>query len=173
MQEDLAGTSEEVVLYTKSAEETEELGCQLAKALRPGIVVALVGELGAGKTTLTKGIARGLGVPDLIHSPTFTLIHEHQGSIPLYHFDLFRLNTRDELEDLGYESYFYGNGVTVIEWAEKVRDALPSDRLEVRITEQDSGRRFEIRATGSNSGEVLKRLSHAFAQLSKSARNRA
>lgn len=120
--------------------------------------MALIGELGAGKTTLTKGIARGLGISDLIHSPTFNLIHEHAGRIPIYHFDLYRLNDPDELEDLGYEDYFYGNGVAIIEWPERILHMLPSDHLEVRITGEDDRRVFQIRATGEHSAAILNKL---------------
>ncbi|MCL6519083.1 MAG: tRNA (adenosine(37)-N6)-threonylcarbamoyltransferase complex ATPase subunit type 1 TsaE [Armatimonadetes bacterium] len=145
--------------YTYSSEETELLGEQIGRALQPGVVVALIGELGAGKTTLTKGIARGLGVTDLVHSPTFTLIHEHKGRVPVYHFDLYRLESHEEMEDLDYESYFRGEGVTIIEWAEKIPGILPSDRLEIRISEKNSTRRFDLIATGTQSEEVLGRIS--------------
>ena len=121
-------------------------------------MVALIGELGAGKTTLTKGIARGLEVPDLVHSPTFTLIHEHRGRLPIYHFDLYRLDTPAQLDDLGYEEYFYGDGVCVIEWAEKIEGLLPDDRLEIRITGEDDERAFDLRATGPGAKEFLRNL---------------
>ena len=143
---------------TSSAEETEQLGERIGRALEPGTVAALMGELGAGKTTLTKGIARGLDVPDLIHSPTFTLIHEHEGRLPVYHFDVYRLDHPESLEDLGYEEYFYGQGVTVIEWAERVEELLPPDRLEIRISSRDDCRTFELRATGGHSERVLEKI---------------
>jgi len=145
------------VVHTSSADETERLGERIGRALGPGVVVALIGELGAGKTTLTKGIARGLQVPDLVHSPTFTLIHEHKGRVPVYHFDLYRLETPEELDDLGYEDYFYGDGACIVEWAEKIEKLLPADRLEIRITGEDDDRTFEIRATGPTSEETLKK----------------
>jgi len=158
-------------VYTSSPEETEELGRQLAEGLQPGTVIALTGELGSGKTTLTKGIARGLQVSDLIHSPTFTLIHEHMGRIPLYHFDLFRLGTPQEIEDLDCDRYFYGSGITVIEWAEKIPDLLPPDHLEVHISCEDSVRRFEIEATGEKSRESLARFRSAMGDMSDSMRH--
>ena len=117
-----------------------------------------MGDLGAGKTTLTKGIARGLDVSDLIHSPTFNLIHEHHGRIPVYHFDLYRLTTASELEDLGYEDYFYSEGVAIIEWPEKILALLPPDHLEIRISSEDDNRNFEITATGPRSAEMLKAI---------------
>ena len=145
--------SEEI--QTASPQETESLGERIGRALGPGVVVALIGEVGAGKTTLTKGIARGWEVPDLIHSPTFTLIHEHKGRLPVYHFDLYRLDTIEQIEDLGYEDYFHGPGVTIVEWAEKIQERLPSDHLEIRISGEDDARTFTLRATGPRSEETL------------------
>ncbi|HUV04356.1 MAG TPA: tRNA (adenosine(37)-N6)-threonylcarbamoyltransferase complex ATPase subunit type 1 TsaE [Armatimonadota bacterium] len=147
-----------VTFHTGSAEETELLGERIGEALEPGSVVALIGELGAGKTVLTKGIARGLRVADLVHSPSFTLIHEHMGRLPVYHFDLYRLKSPEEFEGLGPEGYFCGDGVSVIEWAEKAGDLLPPDRLEIRISAEDEGRAFEIRATGPDSARALERI---------------
>lgn len=141
--------------HTRSPEETELLGERIGRAVHSGLVVSLIGELAAGKTVLTKGIARGLGVKSLIHSPTFTLIHEHQGRLPLYHFDLYRLGGREELEALGAEEYFEADGLTVIEWGEKATGMLPSDRLEIRIAAENSNRLFEITATGPISASVL------------------
>lgn len=145
-------------LRTHNAEETESLGERIGRALGPGVVVALIGELGAGKTTLTKGIARGLEVPDLVHSPTFTLIHEHKGRVPVYHFDLYRVETPEELDDLGYDDYFYGDGVCVVEWAEKIEKLLPADRLDIRITGEDDQRTFDIHAAGPGSSAVLTKI---------------
>lgn len=126
-------------MQTESAQETVKLGERLGKRLRPGDVVALVGELGAGKTTITRGIAQGLGVEADIHSPTFTLIHEHPGTIPLYHVDLYRIDRPEEAEDIGIEEYIHGDGVTIIEWAEKIMPLLPEDalRIELRMTGDD------------------------------------
>ena len=145
-------------IHTSSPRETELLGESIGRALEPGMVVALIGELGAGKTTLTKGIARGLEVPDLVHSPTFTLIHEHKGRLPVYHFDLYRLDTIEQIEDLGYEDYFYGSGVTIVEWAEKIESLLPEDHLEVSISGEDDSRILTLRATGLNSKCILGRF---------------
>ena len=146
------------IFHSHNAAESELLGEQVGSALETGSVVALIGELGAGKTTLTKGIARGLGVPGLVHSPSFTLIHEHVGRLPVYHFDLYRLNSPQELEEIGCESYFYGEGVSVIEWAEKAIGCLPPDRVEIRITGENEGRTFEIRATGPRSSAALEKI---------------
>lgn len=144
-----------VTLHTTSPEETEQLGERLGRSLEAGTVVALMGELGAGKTTFTKGIAKGLDVDDLIHSPTFNLIHEHHGRLPVYHFDLYRLVNPEELDDLGYEDYFYGDGVSIVEWPEKIMDMLPPDHIEVRISGEDESRTFELYAAGPKSESAI------------------
>ncbi len=125
-------------IRVKSKEETEALGMELAQELGPGSVVALFGDLGAGKTTFTKAIAKGLGISDLITSPTFTIIHEYEsGRLPLYHFDVYRLGDEEELYELGYEEYFYGSGVTVVEWADRVEACLPEDAIRINISYGD------------------------------------
>ncbi len=118
---------------TTSAEETTALGERLGKMLSPGDVLALFGDLGAGKTTLTRGIALGLGLAADIHSPTFTLIHEHPGAVPLYHVDLYRLSSEEEIETLGLDEYIYSDGVTIIEWADRMESLLPNDRLDITL----------------------------------------
>ncbi|MBU1912219.1 MAG: tRNA (adenosine(37)-N6)-threonylcarbamoyltransferase complex ATPase subunit type 1 TsaE [Candidatus Omnitrophica bacterium] len=122
-------------LYTKSAEETILAGEKLAKKLRTGDVVALSGNLGSGKTTFTKGIGKGLGIknPRRINSPTFVLIKEYDGKMPLYHLDLYRLDKLKEIENLAIEEYIYGKGVTVIEWAEKIKCLLPKKHISVKF----------------------------------------
>lgn len=127
------------------------LGEELGKRLRPGDVIALFGDLGAGKTTLTKGIAAGMGLPSDVHSPTFTLIHEHPGPVPLYHVDLYRLSTEEEVERIGIDEYIYGNGVTVIEWADRMRSLLPTDRLDIDI-------RFEAKREPTAESETIREL---------------
>jgi tRNA threonylcarbamoyladenosine biosynthesis protein TsaE len=120
-----------LTLISKAPRETLDLGRILGEVLRPGGVVALSGELGTGKTCFTQGIARGLGVSDKyeITSPTFTLANEYPGRIKLYHLDIYRLAGIGDLRDIGYEEFFDGKGVVVIEWAEKVRDTLPRETL--------------------------------------------
>ncbi|PKM82821.1 MAG: tRNA (adenosine(37)-N6)-threonylcarbamoyltransferase complex ATPase subunit type 1 TsaE, partial [Firmicutes bacterium HGW-Firmicutes-13] len=118
-------------IITKSPEETLKLGTILGTLLQKGDVIGLFGELGTGKTVFTRGIARGLKVEDYVTSPTFTLINEYSGSLPLFHFDVYRLDDPEELLELGYEEYFYGEGITVIEWAEKIEDYLPPGYLAV------------------------------------------
>lgn len=121
-------------IVTTSAEQTQELGRKIGELLTGGSLVLLMGELGAGKTALTHGIARGLGVgADVpITSPTYTLMNTYSARVPLYHFDLYRLNSSDELLDLGFEEYFHGSGVAVVEWAERCPE-LAAAALSIRI----------------------------------------
>lgn len=124
-----------VEVTVKNEKEAEALGIQLTKSLFPGSVVALSGDLGTGKTTFTKAIAKGLGITDLITSPTFTIIHEYKGGrLPLYHFDVYRIDEEEEFRNLGYEEYFYGDGVCVIEWADKIEGYLPVEAMRIRIS---------------------------------------
>ena len=113
--------------------ETEQLGEQLAQKLSPGAVVAYSGGLGMGKTAFTRGLARGLGVTDRVTSPTFTIVNEYEGRLPLFHFDMYRLSSPDELFDIGWEDYLDRGGVCAVEWSENIDDALPEDCIWVRI----------------------------------------
>lgn len=124
---------------TKSPEETSRIGMLLGSFLKAGDIVCLQGELGAGKTCFAKGVARGMGIEGPVTSPTFTLVNEYHGELPLYHLDVYRLNGPGEMDDLGYEEYFYGDGVTLVEWAERVRDVLPEERLEIFINSGTDG----------------------------------
>ena len=120
-------------ITTHSADETQALGQRLAKRLLPGDVIAYFGDLGAGKTALTRGIAQGLGVTDLVTSPTYTIVNEYlTGRIPLFHFDMYRLSSSDELFDIGWEDYLSRGGVCAVEWSENVVDAL-QDAIRVTI----------------------------------------
>lgn len=132
-----------LTLISNDPEETLRLGLVIGETLQDGAIVALVGELGAGKTCLTQGIARGLGIGEehTVTSPTFTLINEYQGRLKLTHLDIYRLSGSADMSDLGYEEYFFGRGVTVIEWAEKIRDILPDGSLFVNMTYLDETRR--------------------------------
>ncbi|MFW5648616.1 MAG: tRNA (adenosine(37)-N6)-threonylcarbamoyltransferase complex ATPase subunit type 1 TsaE [Candidatus Alkaliphilus sp. MAG34] len=120
--------------------ELEEIAGKLGKLVDSGDVICMVGDLGAGKTTFTQALAVGLGVEDYVTSPTFVLINEYDGRIPLYHFDVYRINDINEMEDLGYEEYFYGDGVCAIEWADLIKDILPNNHLwiEIKITGAES-----------------------------------
>lgn len=149
--------SREIRLETFAAEETQTLGRELAPALAPGDVISLTGDLGAGKTCFTQGVAAGLGIERAITSPTFNIIREYRGRLPLYHFDVFRLRSADELLPLGYEDYFYGPGVTIIEWGDKIAELLPADYLRIefhRTVEAEDKRLLIVSATGARS-EIL------------------
>ncbi|MDD4565637.1 MAG: tRNA (adenosine(37)-N6)-threonylcarbamoyltransferase complex ATPase subunit type 1 TsaE [Eubacteriales bacterium] len=113
---------------------TKRFGIELAQKLKPGDIIALIGDLGTGKTTLTKSIAEGLGITEMITSPTFTIVREYMsGRIPLYHFDVYRLSSAEEMNELGYEEYFFGQGVCVIEWADKIMELIPQGSIIIRI----------------------------------------
>jgi len=132
---------------SKSVGETMKIGAKFAKGLKRGDCVALIGDLGAGKTVFTKGVAKGLGVKNAryVNSPTFVIIKEYEGRFPLYHFDLYRLDGHSGFDDMNYEEYFYGDGVTVIEWADKIMGLLPERYIEVKLTVVDENkRRIEI-----------------------------
>jgi len=120
---------------TKSPAETLALGYKIGKTLEPGSFVALIGDLGSGKTVFTKGIAKALGVGNYhyVNSPSFVIVREYKSKTPLYHFDVYRLGRDCGLETIGYEDYFYGSGVTVVEWADNIKSLLPRSRLEVRF----------------------------------------
>lgn len=143
-----------------SLEDTARLGAELARAARPGTVVALNGNLGAGKTQLVQAAAAALGVdPRDVTSPTFVLVNEYRGRLPVYHFDAYRLRDDDEFLALGPEEYFEGAGLTFVEWAERVAGCLPPQRLEIRIhVTGETSRRFEIAAFGRACEETLERL---------------
>jgi len=142
-------TSENVSAETvdsHSVEETFALGRRLATELRPGAVVALYGELGAGKTVLVKAIARALGFAGAVTSPTFTIIHEYPTDPPIYHVDLYRLNTEQEALEVGIEEYLRGRGVCIVEWADRIERLLPPRALAVHIeVVSETARRFTIR----------------------------
>ncbi len=145
-----------------STRETLELGRILGRLLKKGDVVALFGDLGAGKTVFARGLAQGMGVEDCVTSPTFVLINEYQGDLPLYHFDVYRLEDPDEILELGHEEYFYGEGVTVIEWADKILDYLPEEYLGVSLEKVEpleaEGRRLVFHPRGQRYGKMVEEL---------------
>ena len=132
-----------------STQETEQFGEEVAKSLRGGDVLAFTGSLGMGKTAFTRGLARGLGCRGRVTSPTFTIVNEYDGKIPLFHFDMYRLGSSDELFDIGWDDYLARGGVCAIEWSERVSDALPDDTIYVDIArgEEDENTRT-ITVTG-------------------------
>jgi len=123
-------------LTITSLEDTERLGLGIGRIAQPGDVICLNGDLGTGKTTLTQSIARGLDVPAhcYVTSPSYAILHEYEGRIPLYHLDFYRLRDSGDIIDLGFEEYFYMDGITVIEWSERAEDILPADRIVITIT---------------------------------------
>lgn len=124
--------------HSNSPKETENIAKAFAKNLKPGDVVTLDGDLGAGKTAFTQGLAKGLGVADYVSSPTFTIVNCYEGNIPLYHFDVYRIDDCDEMYEIGYDEYVGGDGVAVIEWSEKIEEILPTSRYRIVITKDMS-----------------------------------
>ena len=138
---------------TSSAEETIDLGKKIGKLLKKGDIIAMQGTLAAGKTTITKGIAAALGITETITSPTFCLISEYQGTMPLYHMDVYRLDGTEDFINLGTDDMLYGDGVSIIEWSEKIMDELPSNTIVLKITPQDDGSRL-IEIDNWQNGEI-------------------
>ena len=154
----------EVDFYLSGPEETRRLGEILGVLAGSGLVLALTGELGAGKTCLAQGLAKGLGVPESVPvvSPTYTLANEYPGRVPLFHLDLYRLDG-EEFAQSGLDEYFYGNGVTVIEWAEKAYDDLPSPRLEMEFSfPAGGGRLVALRSVGQTWDGLVAELGQAW-----------
>ncbi|MDY2987699.1 MAG: tRNA (adenosine(37)-N6)-threonylcarbamoyltransferase complex ATPase subunit type 1 TsaE [Peptoniphilus sp.] len=138
-----------------SLEITEKFGEKLGSLLQAGDVICLNGELGAGKTTLTKNIAKGMGIEDYVTSPTFSIINEYYGKLNLYHFDTYRLEDVEEVSYLGFDEYFYGDGVCVIEWADRIAAFLPEEYLEINISDDRSA---ELIANGDRFKNLLENI---------------
>lgn len=138
---------------TNSAEETIELGRKIGNLLKKGDIIAMQGTLAAGKTTITKGIAESLGIKDTITSPTFCLISEYYGKMPLYHMDVYRLDGGDDFVNLGTDDMLYGNGVSIIEWSEKIMDELPKKTIVLKIEPQEDNSRI-ITIENWNNGDI-------------------
>lgn len=150
------------VIVTKSPEETIEFARGLSERLRGGDFVALVGDLGAGKTVFVKGLAKGIGIEDYmyVNSPSFVILKEYHGKKNLYHFDIYRLEEESFEDTLDYKRYFYGDGIAVVEWANKIPDLLPDEYLEVKIayTEGCNSRKFELNGIGQRFEEVVESI---------------
>jgi len=157
----LSGTDNSINIEINGVEETIELGALIGPLLRPGDVVALVGRLGAGKTYLTKGIAEGLGIDGrkLVTSPSYVLINQYEGNIPIYHFDAYRLKSPGEMYDIDCVEYFEGDGISIVEWADKVMECMPEAFIEIsfRITNQTS-REITVTYKGERYRSFIKRL---------------
>ncbi len=154
----MAATNE-LKLVSNSPEETQGIGERLGEIARPGDIYILTGKLGAGKTCLTQGIARGLGINEYTMSPSFVLIRELKGRLPLYHIDLYRLDKIEEIAELGLDDYLYGHGVTVIEWGEKAGQIIPEESLRIEISYvSDSERRLKFKANGQRYREIISEI---------------
>ena len=129
----------ESAVETHSPDETWDLAFHMGECAEPGQVYTLNGDLGAGKTVFAQGFAAGLGVREPVNSPTFTIVQEYMGRLPLYHFDVYRIEEPEEMEEIGYREYFYGKGVCLIEWAEQIQELLPDRRIDVTITRDPLG----------------------------------
>jgi tRNA threonylcarbamoyladenosine biosynthesis protein TsaE len=146
-------------LFSHSPEETQKLGQRLGEIAQPGDVFLLVGDLGSGKTCLTQGIAWGLGIKEYTMSPSFVIIRELYGRLPLYHIDLYRLDRIEESMDLGLDDYLYGRGVCVVEWAEKALSLMPPERLLIRLDYlSDTERRFRLEPSGRRYSKIVSQL---------------
>ncbi len=153
--------NESLEVLTRCEDETYRIGKLLGALAIEGCVIAVVGLLGAGKTYLSKGIANGLGIVDasIVTSPTFAIMNQYNGRLPVYHIDAYRLNSVDEMYDMGCDEIFWGNGVTIVEWADKVEECLPPDIIKIEI-EYDgiTQRRIKISSTGKKNSEIIQKL---------------
>lgn len=134
-----------IIIETTNAQETFKLGVKIGEQARPGEIYTLNGDLGVGKTVFTQGVARGLGIEEPVNSPTFTIVQVYEeGKMPFYHFDVYRIGDIEEMEEIGYDDYFFGNGVCLIEWAELIQELLPKQIISVTI-EKNPEKGFDYR----------------------------
>ena len=145
-------------MYTKNEEELQALGERLGHLLEKNDVLILTGELGAGKTTFTKGLAKGLQISQMIKSPTYTIVREYEGRLPLYHLDVYRIE--GDADSIDLDEFLFGGGVTVIEWGNLLGDALPDTYLELEILKEADGRRLNFQAKGLRAEKLLEELQH-------------
>jgi tRNA threonylcarbamoyladenosine biosynthesis protein TsaE len=155
-----------IKLITHSPEQTQQLGTSIGELTQPGDVILLTGELGTGKTCLTQGIAWGLNIKEYTLSPSFVIMRELYGRLPLYHIDLYRLDNIEEIADLGLDDYLYGKGVCVVEWAEKGLSIMPEEHLLIEIGHlSETDRNFELRPSGQRHSDMLQQLKGAIPQI--------
>ncbi|MDU6115310.1 MAG: tRNA (adenosine(37)-N6)-threonylcarbamoyltransferase complex ATPase subunit type 1 TsaE [Paeniclostridium sordellii] len=147
-----------VKIYLENEEQTKDIGYKLGQLLTPKSVVCLIGDLGAGKTTMTQSLAKALEVDDYITSPTFTIVNEYEGRIPLYHFDVYRIGSSDEMYDIGFDEYIDGDGVCIIEWANLIEDILPNEYLYIEMNYKETGREMILTPKGEKYEEIVKEL---------------
>lgn len=145
-------------MFSHNEEELIEWGQRLGGLLQEKDILVLTGDLGAGKTTFTKGLARGLGIKQMIKSPTYTIVREYEGRLPLYHLDVYRIGEDPDSIDL--DDFLFGEGVTVIEWGELLEDSLPDDYLKLTILKKADGRELVFESKGRRSQELLEELKH-------------
>ncbi|AUC25498.1 tRNA (adenosine(37)-N6)-threonylcarbamoyltransferase complex ATPase subunit type 1 TsaE [Streptococcus uberis] len=144
------------MFYSENEMELMDFGSQLGKLLKEGDILILTGELGAGKTTLTKGIAKGLDISQMIKSPTYTIVREYQGRLPLYHLDVYRIG--DDPDSFDLDDFIYGGGVTVIEWGNLLDLSLFDDYLEIVLSKKEDGRSLDLKAKGVRSQQLLEEI---------------
>ncbi|MBC6004436.1 MAG: tRNA (adenosine(37)-N6)-threonylcarbamoyltransferase complex ATPase subunit type 1 TsaE [Paeniclostridium sordellii] len=147
-----------VKIYLENEEQTKEIGYKLGQLLTPKSVVCLIGDLGAGKTTMTQSLAKALEVDDYITSPTFNIVNEYEGRMPLYHFDVYRIGSSDEMYDIGFDEYIDGEGVCIIEWANLIEDILPNEYLYIEMNYKETGREMILTPKGEKYEEIVKEL---------------
>ena len=145
-------------IYLDNDKETREIGFKLGKLLKPGSIVCLIGDLGAGKTTMTQSLAEALEVDDYITSPTFTIVNEYEGKMPLYHFDVYRIGCSEEMYDIGFDEYINGEGVCIIEWANIIEDILPDDYLKIELKYKDMSREMILNPVGEKYEKIVEEL---------------
>ena len=150
--------NENLIFKTFSEDETISLGKKIGSLLKKGDVIAMQGTLAAGKTTITKGIANSLGVEDDITSPTFCLVSEYEGKMPLYHFDVYRIGCSEEMYDIGFDEYIDSDGVCIIEWANIIEDILPDEYLKIELMYKETGREMILTPFGQKYEEIVEEL---------------
>ncbi len=150
---------DDLKIISHTPEQTKIIGREIGKIAFQGCVIALCGELGSGKTVFVKGLAEGLEVDSFVTSPTFVLINEYSGRFPLYHIDVYRLESEEDMYELGYEEYFYGNGVTAIEWAQKISSLLPQEYLHIEFEYLgETERQISLVGYGENYARIIKKV---------------
>ena len=147
-----------VKIYLENEEQTKDIGYKLGQLVTPKSVICLIGDLGAGKTTMTQSLAKALEVDDYITSPTFTIVNEYEGRMPLYHFDVYRIGSSDEMYDIGFDEYIDGEGVCIIEWANLIEDILPNEYLYIEMNYKETGREMILTPKGEKYEEIVKEL---------------
>lgn len=158
--------TKKITFISEEEAHTEAIASSLADIVQAGDVITLTGELGVGKTHFTKGLAKGLGITERVTSPTFTIVKEYEGRLPLYHLDVYRLEHSDE--DIGFDEYFYGDGVAVIEWAQFIEAFLPEEYLSITIERiGDTAREITVEAVGKKYEPYIEKLEEALGRFGK------